>query len=98
MKTAGLCLERLTRREDGKLEYRLKKPASNGATSLVLPLLVFGRRKWSEGYVLSLENTVREEDVKVWMNEERALPVVEQGRLVGMLTSTDCLATLNRRD
>ena len=29
-----LSLERLTRREDGKLEYRLKKPAPNGAAVL----------------------------------------------------------------
>ncbi len=33
-----LSLERLTRREDGKLEYRLKKPAPNGAAVLVLEL------------------------------------------------------------
>ena len=31
-----LCLERLTRRSDGKLEYRLKKPTPHGATVLVL--------------------------------------------------------------
>ena len=31
-----LALERLSRREDGKLEYRLKKPLPGGATTLVL--------------------------------------------------------------
>jgi hypothetical protein len=31
-----LVLERLSRREDGKLEYRLKKPLPGGATTLVL--------------------------------------------------------------
>ena len=31
-----LALERLTRREDGRLEYRLKKPSHGGATTLVL--------------------------------------------------------------
>lgn len=31
-----LALERLTRREDGRLEYRLKKPSHGGATALVL--------------------------------------------------------------
>ncbi|MHB8878774.1 MAG: transposase [Myxococcaceae bacterium] len=31
-----LALERLSRREDGKLEYRLKKPSRGGATTLVL--------------------------------------------------------------
>lgn len=31
-----LALERLTRREDGKLEYRLKRPLPGGATTLVM--------------------------------------------------------------
>jgi hypothetical protein len=31
-----LALERLSRREDGKLEYRLKKPLHSGATTLVM--------------------------------------------------------------
>ena len=31
-----VTLERLSRREDGKLEYRLKKPSPGGATVLVL--------------------------------------------------------------
>jgi len=39
-----VCLERLTRREDGKLEYRLKKPAANGATVLVLTPLQLMKR------------------------------------------------------
>ncbi len=39
-----LCLERLTRREDGKLEYRLKKPTPHGATVLVLTPLQLLKR------------------------------------------------------
>jgi hypothetical protein len=39
-----ICLERLTRREDGKLEYRLKKPAPNGAAVLVLTPLQLVKR------------------------------------------------------
>ena len=39
-----ICLERLTRREDGKLEYRLKKPAPNGAAVLVLTPLQLLKR------------------------------------------------------
>ena len=31
-----LALERLKRRDDGKLEYRLKKPLRGGATTLVM--------------------------------------------------------------
>jgi hypothetical protein len=31
-----LALERLSRREDGKLEYRLKKPSHGGATTRVM--------------------------------------------------------------
>ena len=39
-----ICLDRLTRREDGKLEYRLKKPGPNGATVLVLTPLQLVKR------------------------------------------------------
>ena len=39
-----LALERLSRREDGKLEYRLRKPLPGGATTLVLtPLQLLER-------------------------------------------------------
>jgi hypothetical protein len=31
-----LALDRLSRREDGKLEYRLKKPLPGGATTLLM--------------------------------------------------------------
>jgi hypothetical protein len=39
-----ICLERLTHREDGKLEYRLKKPVHNGAAVLVLTPLQLVKR------------------------------------------------------
>ena len=39
-----ICLERLSRREDGKLEYRLKKPAPNGAAVLLLTPLQLVKR------------------------------------------------------
>lgn len=39
-----LTLDRLSRREDGTLEYRLKKPAPNGATVLVLTALQLVKR------------------------------------------------------
>jgi len=40
----ALALERLSRREDGKLEYRLRKPLPGGATTLVLtPLQLMER-------------------------------------------------------
>jgi len=48
-----------------------------------LDVLVFRRRQGSEGHVLALEHPVREEGVKVGMNQERAGEVLDEDDRAG---------------